>query len=41
MLSDNSIAQCLAEGYTADALCKEAEMAGGNDNVSVIVATVK
>lgn len=41
MLSDNSITQCLAEGYTADALCKEAEMAGGNDNVSVIVATVE
>lgn len=40
MLSNDAIGQCLAEGYTADALCREAEDAGGSDNVSVIVATV-
>lgn len=41
MMSNDMIEQCLTEGYTADALCMKAEEAGGEDNVSVIVATVE
>ena len=37
MLSDDRIAQLLAEGSSADALCRAAEDAGGFDNVSAVV----
>ena len=41
MLPDSRIAQLLAAGKNADVLCKEAELAGGFDNVSVVIATIK
>lgn len=41
MLSDSRIAELLAAGKNADELCQEAEKAGGFDNVSAIIATVK
>ena len=41
MLPESRIAQLLADGKSADELCKEAELAGGYDNVSAVVATIK
>lgn len=41
MLPDQRIAEMLAEGKNADALCNEAELAGGFDNVSAVIATIK
>ncbi|MCR4602592.1 MAG: protein phosphatase 2C domain-containing protein [Prevotella sp.] len=40
MLSNDEIADFLLRGYDADALCIEAEKAGGFDNVSVIIVHV-
>ena len=41
MLSLSDIAEMLAAGKSANDLCKEAEKAGGFDNVSAIIATIK
>ena len=41
MLPPSRIAKMLAAGKSADELCKEAELAGGFDNVSVVIATIK
>jgi len=41
LLSDEKIEKCMAEGFDADSLCRDAEFAGGHDNVSVIVARVE
>ncbi|MCR4809791.1 MAG: protein phosphatase 2C domain-containing protein [Prevotella sp.] len=41
MLPVSDIAEMLAAGKSANDLCKEAEKAGGFDNVSAIVATIK
>ena len=40
MVSDESIAAWLIDGYDAESLCTEAEEAGGKDNVSAIVVRV-
>lgn len=41
MLTVSSIADMLAADKSADDLCKEAELAGGYDNVSAVIATIK
>ena len=41
MLSESRITELLNAGNSADELCKEAELAGGFDNVSAIIATIK
>lgn len=40
MLSDHEIAELLDDGISADELCRQAEKAGGLDNVSAIIATI-
>lgn len=40
MLSDEEIAQRLSNDFDADSLCRDAELAGGIDNVSAIVVRV-
>ena len=41
MVDDREIERMLSEGFDADALCQAAEDAGGYDNVSVCVISVK
>jgi len=41
MITDERIAQLLADGFDADAFCQMAEDAGGFDNVSVIVVGIE
>ena len=41
LLTDKEIEMRMAEGFDADSLCRDAESAGGYDNVSVIIARVE
>lgn len=41
MLSEAQIAELISAGKSADELCEEAERAGGFDNVSAVVVTIK